>query len=1234
MLAKLKKMNTPGKILCFLMAALMLAVLSMTVLAQVDVATNVILSFESGDPVAELTVTEGTGNPDLPNTLRAVVKLTDIEASAPHTQSETAPVDAEEQTGIPVESAGTKEPTDEQPIEPDEATTPQLPPFISAIPKDTYGYQATDNGLYTYTDVMGNQASRIYGSLNGSEPGWFACDADGNVNGIVKDIPVNWVCGDYDENVAGTYTFTAEFVGYTYAGAHPFALVTIEGGISAPIPEPNQEPSPSFSEEPAQIPEPDEETGLGISPMSLEIDPEGYYLIYTAADMDAVRNDLTGKYKLCDNIDLASYISAQYGSNGWLPIGTASNPFVGTFNNAGDYTISGLQINRSTSRDQGLFGFTNGATITGVHIELASQGISAVYHAGGLVGDANNNTVIKNCTVTGGQVTVVGGGYAGGLVGRTNDIATGAPVVIENCYVYDTSVKTSGNYAGGLLGVAYGGTKVISCGTENVKVEGVSYVGGLVAALHGTSSIDQCYATKPTLNASASYAGGLVGAMYEQHLNVNTSGNISISASHVTDATVTVNTSYAGGFIGSAYEGTKITNCSVTTAVVKNTAIYNYVGGFAGEIKASTVSNCHIKNATVTCRGSYVGGFSSVIYAGSSVADCSAQNVEVSSTYYTGGFVGSVYGNSPITNSYATGKASNTSGYIVGGLAGEATNATITNCYAQVDVKSSSTSTGGLVGYAEGATTIRNSYANGNVNGGTSDAGGLVGTVAATMSGSIQNCYATGTVTGSGNTGGLIGYNYKANLPVSNCYYDTTTTRQSVPSRGSSISGSATGLATEQMINGSSIAFAYQLHGSGSGSSPWYIDTGITYPYLYYQFDNHSVTDTNYNLASVTYNNGTLDDRTDFSAPVNPLQFQVKSAGAVKAYFPYPGFVQGSRYAINTSAASNVPGTAITNPSGLYSLGSISATGIIAFTNGSAPDGSITKVSNVDKIRIGDQYFYTISATNNGSATWENVAATDELTQGLDYVDYTSEDGVAVTHNNGILTIHFGNIPTEGSKSVVITVQVNSSAVIGETIENKVTTTDGKEGEDPDGPIVLEPTTTLTISKTVTGNFANKSKPFTFTIYFYEDAGGATPLTGSFDYYDGDPSTGTKLGTLTLDGNGSDTFDLIHGDTIYIDGVPADCYVRIVEDDYLPVFTPSFIDSNDTTSTPVYDRDTDIFAMTADSRTIAFTNDRFTSPPTGFDLSALPFVGLILLALGAFAGYVTLQSRRRKGVIR
>ena len=178
------------------------------------------------------------------------------------------------------------------------------------------------------------------------------------------------------------------------------------------------------------------------------------------------------------------------------------------------------------------------------------------------------------------------------------------------------------------------------------------------------------------------------------------------------------------------------------------------------------------------------------------------------------------------------------------------------------------------------------------------------------------------------------------------------------------------------------------------------------------------------------------------------------------------------------------------------------------------------------------------------------------------------------------------------------------------------------------------PTTTLTVSKTVTGTFANMNKEFEFTIYFEDTSGNALPSNTRFNYT-GDivAGSGAKApadGILILDSSGSAAFTLGHGQVIVIEDVSLDNNIRIIEtsDDNYAV---SFRDSeNGNNVTP--GNDTQMRAMTED-RVFGFINDRNVIPNTGIALGSaggiLLLAGLISVsALSLFAVNVVVYRRR------
>lgn len=145
----------------------------------------------------------------------------------------------------------------------------------------------------------------------------------------------------------------------------------------------------------------------------------------------------------------------------------------------------------------------------------------------------------------------------------------------------------------------------------------------------------------------------------------------------------------------------------------------------------------------------------------------------------------------------------------IGGLAGRsAVGGTIENCYVTGTVTGIG-NVGGMVGVHEGI--LLNSFTTASVTG-SNTVGGLVGI---NLGGSVTNCYAAGAVSGVEFFGGLIGV--VPGTTVSS-YWDTQTTGQSVSAAG-------TGLPTTEMMTQSTF-------NGWDFADVWGIVEGETYPFL------------------------------------------------------------------------------------------------------------------------------------------------------------------------------------------------------------------------------------------------------------------------------------------------------------------------------------------------------------------------------------------------------------------
>jgi hypothetical protein len=228
----------------------------------------------------------------------------------------------------------------------------------------------------------------------------------------------------------------------------------------------------------------------------IEAPESGSIAISTAAELEAIRNNPSGKYHLTADIDLS-------GQGNWVPIGDSfSTGFNGVFDGQG-HVIYGLTITGDGDvQYAGLFGYAWGAVIKNVGLEDGRIDVSSSdSYAGGLVGFGSILT-ISNSYNTGGM----SGHQVGGLVGVGGDVS------ISDSY---NTGDVSGYSAGGLVGWISSGDVSISDSYNTGDVSSIrgfaGLAGGLVGYGHSTSSVS----ISRSYNAgdvSAYYsAGGLIG---------------------------------------------------------------------------------------------------------------------------------------------------------------------------------------------------------------------------------------------------------------------------------------------------------------------------------------------------------------------------------------------------------------------------------------------------------------------------------------------------------------------------------------------------------------------------------------------------------------------------------------------------------------------------------------------------------------------------------------------------
>jgi len=296
----------------------------------------------------------------------------------------------------------------------------------------------------------------------------------------------------------------------------------------------------------------------------------GSTAISTRAQLEAIKNNLNGKFHLTKDIDLT-------GAE-WVPIGAnVNNRFTGVFDGQG-HVISNLKITGAGYENTGLFGYSSG-TIKNVGMEGVSIVLtpSSNAYAGAVCGTGG---YIYNCYNTG-KVSVTGSNsgyleiYTGGIGGSVSSISY--------CFnTGDISASTSG--AEGIKAIVGG-----IAGATGTAIN--SYNVGKVSATAYTSSTSSAWNPAGYVTAIA-HAGGIAGDNNSVDECYNTGSVTSFS-----ESVMFTDSAHAGGISGSGTQN----NC-FNTGTVSATASYPYAGGIAGSIARSACYNYNLGIVNVSAR--------------------------------------------------------------------------------------------------------------------------------------------------------------------------------------------------------------------------------------------------------------------------------------------------------------------------------------------------------------------------------------------------------------------------------------------------------------------------------------------------------------------------------------------------------------------------------------------------------------------------------------------------------
>lgn len=298
---------------------------------------------------------------------------------------------------------------------------------------------------------------------------------------------------------------------------------------------------------------------LLLSPLSVAADTTSstYVEIDTKAELDAIRQDLDGYYRLTADItftaaDFAAGGAFYNNSTGWQPIGSGySTRFTGELDGNG-HTITGLTIIQTATEGSvyaGLFGYAGGS----IHDLIMTD---------------------TTITITGGDHVYAGCVVAAGM-GSIEDVT----VNNGNITIRDAAVTGK---AGGIAGRMFSGSLTRCAASGVVDVAGVSpAVGGIAGQSHAI--LKQAYSQVQLITDSRGdcYMGGITGINEE-----TVHASLAIGSLQVTSAS----DGNIGGVVG--WNQKTVTDSLAMGEQTRLVSHYDNYGGIVGS-NDGTVTTCY-----------------------------------------------------------------------------------------------------------------------------------------------------------------------------------------------------------------------------------------------------------------------------------------------------------------------------------------------------------------------------------------------------------------------------------------------------------------------------------------------------------------------------------------------------------------------------------------------------------------------------------------------------------------
>jgi hypothetical protein len=357
-----------------------------------------------------------------------------------------------------------------------------------------------------------------------------------------------------------------------------------------------------------------------------------YIPITTIQELNHIRNNLSGNYRLMNDIDLDNVE--------WTPIGSDA-PFAGTLDGK-DFTISNLKITTPQAY-VGLFGYNLG-TIKNLKLDNVNINIidnqQIPFTAGAFIGA--NHGYIENLIGIGGSITIINGDsyvHLGGLVGRHfSQTINQEPTQIVNGLInqihIDAKVRNSLDNVSSTVGGLIGYTNSVNL--RNSRNEGniigiveTSNVGGLIGMGFFTY-IEESF-NKGNLTANKN-VGGLIG--WVQNTRIIKSFNLGKIEKTTSES------SNMGGMIGySAHDGSTHIIQSYNGASIIGESIIGGLIGFVYQTNIVSLINSY-NSGTLEGLGYMVGGLIGMGFNSNISISNSYNQSTVKGTTYVGGIVG------------------------------------------------------------------------------------------------------------------------------------------------------------------------------------------------------------------------------------------------------------------------------------------------------------------------------------------------------------------------------------------------------------------------------------------------------------------------------------------------------------------------------------------------------------------------------------------------------------------